>query len=206
MLVEELIKSGAKFEYNEERHEYKLNGVIYPSVSQIFDHFGLIKGKEFFKPEHSQRGTFVHEALALYNANRLNLESLDTVIKPYVDSWIVSLKANPCKVKYSEVKLWDEEFKVFGTCDMTADFLYIQGHCVCDYKTGMVSNLTGFQLAAYAKMLRLDKPNRYAIKLDKTGRQAKLVEFNDDNDYKVWEGMARLYHWKKANGYMEPKI
>ena len=61
MLVETLIEKGHKFEYDEEKHEYKLDGAVKPSVNQIFDHFGLIKGKQFFRPEHAERGTCIYQ-------------------------------------------------------------------------------------------------------------------------------------------------
>ncbi len=75
-------------DFNAERHEYRLDGVIVPSVSAIIrplvSHEGIPKKTLDFARD---RGHAIHFANQLLDQGRLDYDSLDERIVPYVSAW-----------------------------------------------------------------------------------------------------------------------
>lgn len=199
--------------FDGEAHQYKINGVIRPSTTQVMDHFGLMKGKEFFTIHHSQRGTYVHEAIKMYTEGILDEKSMDPRLIPYLDSFKLWEKDFGYKHIANETICYDPDLEVCGTLDTFGRMSGVDGIALIDYKTGVVGESVGFQLASYKRLLRLSNRfpetepiHKFALKLDPKGKRAKLIPFTDEGVDRMWVSMALLYRWKRENGYpMEAK-
>jgi len=70
------------FTFDPIKHQYKVNGIVYPSVSQVLPY--NYKGNN---TEAMLMGTYVHEMCRLYLLNALDEESLDPALVPYLDAF-----------------------------------------------------------------------------------------------------------------------
>ena len=77
-----------KIDYDSEHHLYFLNGNIVPSVTEItgcLHNFGDIPKQKL--EAAAKKGTVVHTAIQYYLENDLDENTLDEVIKPYLESF-----------------------------------------------------------------------------------------------------------------------
>ena len=72
------------FTYSAERHEYRLNGVVIPTVTQIVN--ASSPGQSWATEWHLDRGSKVHRAIALMLAGRLDWAALDERIRGRVEA------------------------------------------------------------------------------------------------------------------------
>lgn len=163
-------------EFNEERHEYKVNGKVLPSVSKICD---LILGSSYDGvPKHvldqaAEFGTTVHLAIELYNNTGIKRDDLTLLQTHCLDQYLkISKDIKPIQ---SEV-IGHYEGYYAGTFDLIGEengeiFIY-------DYKTtyALDKERVALQLSLYRLMFGWDKVKGIkAIWLPKK-RNGKVVE------------------------------
>ena len=73
--------------FNEETHEYRLDGVILPSATQIISAMIPTSASKFYTEAGRERGTAVHLACELYDAGELDETALDPRLVPYLSGW-----------------------------------------------------------------------------------------------------------------------
>ena len=122
----------ANIEYNEELHQYKIDGEIVPSVTELAKKFSGLNTEWLEKhPEFAERGTVMHNQLADY------YKGGDMPVDPKAIA-ITELIA-PAKNQQVEVLVYNETLKYAGTVDM----LVMDGK-VCkaliDFKSGENGN------------------------------------------------------------------
>lgn len=122
----------ANVEYNEELHQYKIDGEIVPSVTELAKKFSGLNTEWLEKhPEFAERGTVMHNQLADYYKGG----EMPTDPKAIA---ITELLA-PAKNQQVEVLVYNTELKYAGTVDM----LVMDGK-VCkaliDFKSGENGN------------------------------------------------------------------
>ncbi len=71
-----------KFEFLEDTHTYTLDGVVIPSVTQVLP-YNYGNNAEYAR----QKGIYVHDMLDLYGRGNLDEESLDPILKDYLESY-----------------------------------------------------------------------------------------------------------------------
>lgn len=100
-------------EYNEEKHEYTLDGVVVPSVTQLAKQFsGLDTTWLEAHPEFAERGTIMHNQLAEYfikGTEPTDEKALDIISRLEIDY----NKQYDC-----EVLVYNRTLKYAGTADM----------------------------------------------------------------------------------------
>jgi hypothetical protein len=78
-------------DFDEDSHIYTVRGVEIPGCTRVIDHGGLLP-YQFIRADILERkskiGREAHRVTALYDANRLAIESVDPRIVGYLDSWI----------------------------------------------------------------------------------------------------------------------
>ena len=127
--------------FNAERHEYKLNGKLIPSVTTILTHAGL-SPKAFVTPEGLERGTQAHREISGFLRGYVNQP-----VSPYASQALKFIKETGAKVLASELKIHCETYLYAGTIDLVT---VINGETwVIDFKLNNVYQSTYAQLAAY---------------------------------------------------------
>lgn len=177
-------------------HEYIVDGRRWPSVTEVLRAANLIDFRMI--PQEvlrvaAARGTLVHKALALYCHDELDMASVAPEIEGYVQAGINFLRDSRFVPGYIERRLWCDERRYAGTCDMTGVFdwssprsrlsslrafppLKRPNVAVVDWKTGIVLDGYRYQLAGYANCL--PSPLRF---------RRLAVKLSDDGLYRVHE-------------------
>lgn len=168
-------------------------------VTQILKTCGLIDD-EWSSEEAMLRGTYVHEACALDNAGRLNDETLDPIIAPYVQSYRVWLVEMEPELLATEEEVRYEAMGYLGHLDLR---IRLRGrHIVVDLKTGGPAPWHRFQLALYALAWAAQNPEqplpgRAALYLSKDGARPTFVEFTDRKDFDRAKALVTVAYIKQ---------
>lgn len=189
--------------FNEERHEYRFNGVIVPSVTQI-----LAPLVDYSKvPEAQMRaaqelGSMVHKTTELYDLGVLDEDDLDPILAQYLEGWKRFREDVGFVPDTVEKQMYHPLFQYCGTSDRTGT---IRGRkAVLDIKKMMsLGPVIGLQLAAYQEMHNLEGAGieaRYALGLRPDGSY-RLQEYADPTDLPAFMSLLTLRNWKVRNGY-----
>jgi len=177
-------------------HIYRIDGVAVPSVTQILAAEGFING-DWFTEYARDRGSYVHQAIHLYEHDDLDEDGLDPVIRPYLDAWKAFRSDSGFVVSSSEKEMYSEQYRFAGTADIFGTF----GDCspsIIDFKTGAVAPWVGLQLAAYEILEGTRGRKRFALQLKDDGSY-KLTEFKDRTDRGIFLAALSIHNWKRNN-------
>lgn len=189
--------------FNEELHEYRVGGILTPSVSQILKAEGLMEAFRFNETALNN-GTAIHKTLELHDLGTLDYTSLDPRLKKCIDLW------ENFKKKFGVKKVLEVEKQVSmavmfaGTIDRVLE-LKNGKRMVLDFKSGNPQRWGALQTAGYATAY--DPKNcvdyeRCCLKIHWDLEEAKYQPYYDKEDYNTFMAMATVYHWKKNNGYL----
>lgn len=138
--------------FDKDSHTYTVDGKVTPSVTTITSAWNEgITGREPFKgisPFYAQRGTMVHEAIAMDLAGELDKSSLDPALAGFFKAYENAkfrLKLYRAKTMRIEEVLTGEGY--CGTADL------ITNTSLIDWKTGKHHWTHWMQLAAYRKVV-----------------------------------------------------
>lgn len=197
-----------KINFDKASHEYRVDGVLFPSVTQILESGGLSDFSMVPRDalEYAQwKGTLIHKTLEIHDIDGLDPEWLTddpngVIAQPYVKAW------DNFKSKYSidkfdgvEIRGVSTQYGFAGTMDR-----YL-GREIWDIKTGGVSKSWGPQLAGYeqiAKEMKLN-PNvrnwqRRVVQLD--GKGFKVFKFADRMDFNAFRACQVVHNYKHKKG------
>ena len=179
----------------DENHIYRdESGIIWPSVSEILRVAGL--GSNWGSEEDRLRGQYVHEATAFCDMDQLDEDALDPTIRPYVSAWLKFQRESGFEVGLIEEIVWNERLHYAGRLDRGGK---LNGRrCVLDIKSGAIEDWTALQLAAYAMTGKDGFPLRVGVELRADGTYT-TKEFQNVNDYRIWEALTLTYHWKEEH-------
>lgn len=189
--------------FDEEKHEYRINGVYVPGVSKLLDIGGYVN-KEVFKkyPNASIRGKAIHLACELLDVNELDWASITDEGLPYVMAYEKFLRESGfvCEKDWTERRLFDTYRRFGGTIDRRGRFPGSPRRAIVDLKTGAVSKKgwVALQTAGYEILMpEEDGPfDRFALRLDDDGNY-KLIPFTKPTDRRMFLGLIEHY-WEKV--------
>jgi hypothetical protein len=165
-------------EYTDKTHEYKVNGEIVPSVTQILTTAGYID-TSFYNKEGSDRGTKIHKATAMLDMDFLSLEDYQASdIFGYLQAWETFKADTGIEIVNIEQPLYSSEHNFAGTPDRIAYWKMgkINRMAILDIKSGAKEKWQKLQLNAYRILTGHDclmvcvhlKPNgRYSLEQKK---------------------------------------
>jgi hypothetical protein len=199
--------------FNEELHEYRINGVVVPSVTSIT---GMLDSFAGIPPEVLERKTAIgkatHKAAEIINQGlTLDQESIDPAIAGYVNAYLKFLAEVPCEVLMTERQVGSERHGYAGTIDLLlrmknrkAGFWEAGELWLPDLKTvAQLRPSTRLQTAGY----RLALPDvgvprsaigRGVIQL-KPNCQYHLEAHHDASDEGAFLSLLNVYKWRIAN-------
>lgn len=184
--------------FDEDKHEYRLNGVKLPGVTSVLEPY---TGLEFVNAEVLARaaefGSHVHQACHLMNMEELDWASLDPALVPYVTAWKEFLEDTGAVVIKSEHRVYSARHKFAGTLDVMVEWR--RRNRLIDLKsTASVPRTVGPQTAAYAEahteMTGQHVDDRYCLHLKPDGRY-KAHKLDDVRDWSIFQSSLNLYNW-----------
>lgn len=187
-------------EYNDERHEYRVGGEIWPSVSAVIERLQMFNGIPKDVLEAAARfGRHVHAACHLDNIGALDWGSLDPALRPYVTAWRQWQIDFDAVIEASEIIVVSERYRYCGRLDVKAR-VYTKNprkerREIIDYKaTSAIPRTVGPQSWAYLEALGDDTCRRRVVQLREDGTyRSKLLADGRDGTHFV--SALNLYNW-----------
>lgn len=191
--------SGLTVEFDADTHTYRVNGEVWPSVTQVL---GQLQDFSMVDPDVLARaaafGTNVHDACHLDNMGMLDDAALDPSLRPYVDAWRQFIKDSGAVVISSEHRIAHPKLRYAGTLDTVA--VIRRRTTLLDIKSGStVPRIVGPQTSAYAAAY--DGPrikDRLCVHLD--GGTYKSIPLRDPRDLSIFQSALNLHYWRQNNG------
>lgn len=166
--------------FTEENHQYKNDGIVVPSVTQILKGAGLVSF-DFVKKEvleaKATLGSSIHLTTEYFDKGTLDLEALHPTLKAYLDGWIKFKKDFGFEPIEIEALHYHKLYKFAGTLDRTG-MIDKKLHLV-DIKSGAHHKSHAIQTAAYKMLHDQGKPKKEQIK------KRIVVHLKEDGTYKV---------------------
>lgn len=192
-----------KIEFNEALHEYRVGGILTPSVSQILKANGLMESFRH-NPTALNNGTAIHRALELHDLGKLDERSLDSRLAKCIQLW------EKFKKEIGVVCVLGAEERVCfgvmyaGTIDRILS-LNSGKKMILDFKSGSPQPWAALQTAAYAMAYDITNHKEYercCAKVHWDMDRIVYKPYKDHADFNSFMAMATVFHWKKNNGYL----
>lgn len=181
-------------EFNVDRHEYRIDGRVVPSVTQIIN--AVIRPDHHGSEVALARGSFVHRFIVEHFAD-------DEDPPEGIADTIAAFRAFRNEVGLEAVALeqrgYDAEFGVCGTLDCIGRARHLDNALyLIDWKSGPVQPWDHLQIAAYGRMVKLALwPAPILVSLKRKLPRPVPMEDSAPAD---WAAVARTYHWMQRNG------
>lgn len=198
-----------KTEYNEERHEYRIDGIVVPSVTQILkanglNDFSMVNPDILFRAK--QFGLAVHKGCELHDLKTLDRDSLCDPLVPYITQWqrfIINFKVQILDI---ERRFWSTKYRFGGCLDRVA---LINGKLtLVDIKTTTsISPTTAIQVMGY-KIL-YDEGRKFKDKIKARMcvclKEKKFViqEYRDARDEQIFMSCLTVANYKTGRGIVK---
>lgn len=183
---------------DEETHRYFVGEDEYEAVSKILEALELSHRFSNLDAFYSIRGRAVHSAVEMVDKSSLDRDSLDPIIRPYVDAYLLFLRQSGYTPVETEFGMYDAEFRFAGTVDKIG---MLNGRLgILDVKTGQIDPAVDLQLSAYAYLWNKYHPDRkaewrYALQLREDGTYNLVTKYSK-TDTLIWEAVMVKFRGK----------
>ncbi len=189
-------------DFNEARHEYRLDGRVVPSVTQVIQ---SIAPQREVDEWYLQRGSAVHHAIALAMTNRLDWESVDERIKGRVDAIMTFVSDEKLEPILIERRMASYRYRFAGTLDLVARHPS-HGPIIADWK-GSITPQSEVQLGAYGLLIEemgaIDPLPRHAVAVQCRDNGKYHCKWLDRNALKLarqtFLAFLTSHNWKLKN-------
>jgi len=133
--------------FSPDDHSYKLEGAPVISVTQALVGGGLVD-TSWFTEWARDRGSAVHRAIQLYEADDLDESTIDEHVRPFFNGYLKFRAEYNWQPERSELHVWSKRHQYAGTLDSQGKSNGVK--TILDYKTGQLTKPVGIQLTGYA--------------------------------------------------------
>lgn len=202
-----MLKTESKLTFDSALHQYKLEGVTIPSITQVLKGTGIID----FSMVPTARleaaclfGTAAHRATALSDKGTLDEDNLDNFLRPYLSGWRLFRQEYGFIPEVIEQPMYSKIYRVAGTPDRVGRWRIDDSLIIPDIKTGVeLSAANALQLSAYEMIVKenltkKEKTKRMSILLTPDGKY-KIQEYKSKNDLNIFIAALSVYNWKGQN-------
>lgn len=191
-----------------EKHEYLLDGVRIPGVTEILKEAGL-SDLSMVNPEILERnsafGTASHKAIEYECRGSLDWENLDPELRPYVQAWRNFVEDYGFIVEATEVRGYSKLYRFGYTMDHKGIITNgtLIGKAIVDVKTGQPYPSHKYQMGGYAIGAGKEYQNIILLYLNPEfkPRGYKVVfAKNNKREQSVFLAALSLYNIRKEEG------
>ena len=137
--------------FSEERHEYKIDGQIVLSVTQVLKAAKLIDDTWYTK-KSCQRGIDIHDITALIDSGITEFESYrNHEYYGYLEAWEKFKDDTKFEAHQIEYIVGHKDYRYAGTLDRLG--MMNNEYVIIDIKTGQPSKVHGLQLTGYEECI-----------------------------------------------------
>lgn len=188
--------------FNEELHEYRINGVVVPSVTQITS---SLTDYSRVPPSVLERkrdiGIALHKAVEIYLKGDFETAALPDSFLPYFAAFANWLEKERFQPDQSELRVYSEKAMYAGTLDLTGTTARGR-RALIDFKcTAKLMPAAKVQTAGYAQacMEMGDSiKERYVLQLKPDGTY-RFELFKDREDFTLFNSLLSFHHFQQAH-------
>lgn len=191
-----------EIDFNEERHEYRIDGHVVPSVTQVLDVVRKEGGSESQREYKRQIGKALDTAIELHEKDDLDPDSLDEAVVPFFEAWLKFKAETGFRVLLNQLLVYSKKLRCAGTLDLlgTRDPALMAPDELLDTKcVWTMDAATALQTAGYALLsheshgIRVKK--RGGVQLLRDGTY-KFYPYSNPNDEHVFKACLSINAWK----------
>lgn len=179
--------------FNADNHTYWRGSTRIPGVSEILKKVGLSKDYSGISPFYAERGKAVHLAIQYFLEKRLDINSLDEIIKPFFKAFLSYYYKDESRLGHIlalEQPMASANYSFAGTPDLVTETIY---DWKCSKEHDKVADLQGeFYKAIVFDRFGLMLPF-IVVELHEDGTYA---EFPYGSDVKHLGSVMDLYRWR----------
>lgn len=186
-----------KLTFDEASHTYFFNEVEVPGVSEVLREMGQSKDWSDVPGYYRDRGQAVHLAIRYFLEGALDRESLDPVIKPYLDQFerFLGKLGKVGGLVLSEQPYYSLKWEYAGTIDL------VMNGAIWDIKCSKKLDKSAhwqydLQGAGYRTLAKENKIGDLPFKILLLPGEGDAQEIPMDAPYKSWENLMELYNTK----------
>lgn len=191
-----------ELKFNPENHEYRLDGVVIPSVTQILKSAGLssFDGVPQELLERNARfGTAVHKAVELTCQGNLDNSTVDPVLVPYLEAWELFAECYGFKSEKQEVVGYHPTYRYGYTIDAIGT-LPDGKKALVDIKTGTPKPSDEIQVfGGYALAQKVDR--QIIVYLSAGDFKTNIVK-KDLTAQQIFLSALSIHNFRKEKGLL----
>jgi hypothetical protein len=202
-------------------HEYRVNGALVPSVTQLLDDAGMTPDYSLVPQpvlQHArERGIHVDLCCDLLDADDLDWRSVHPEALPYVEAWMAFREHEGFTPVASQVPLYHPTYEYCGTTDVVGTLPGTRPAVVERKTTAKMSPTYALQTAGYGidglwyappgggvlAPVPWARPVRLGVQLRRDGSYL-LVPYDDPEDLAAFLGVVALGRWRGARRALHP--
>lgn len=189
--------------FNSELHEYRIDGQVVPSVTQILSEAGLIDDR-WYTEESQLRGRTVHVITALDDRGELDESLVTDEYQGYLNAWRLFKAETKCEIVLLSIekRVCNVAYEYAGTLDRLIGFPIPLVDLV-DIKTGQPEWWHKFQTAGYWMCNGSQQASgRRTIYLKSDGTWKPQMHTQHAYDMDVFRAALTLANAKRNEGKM----
>ncbi len=195
------------FTFDEVDHVYKVDGIVYASITQVIEGVGLVDYSAFPLEDlafYQNRGTALHRAAWYSDEGDLDEDTVDPLVLSRLQAWHKFRKDLPFTIICNEAPRYDRTYGYAGTPDRLVSFPDA-GRAVIELKSGPIQPAAAIQTAAQANLLQAGRPEllrRLAVHLKGDGSYSvkEFCQSQARTDLSTFLSALTVYRFRKANG------
>ena len=196
---------GKDFRFDPEKHEYIVDGVVWPSPTQLIKEFGIVDySGAHFSEEAKMRGKAVHAAIQFFDDGDLDESTVHESLRGYLDAWKLFRSDHELNFIMSEVPLMSDTHMFCVTPDRV--FKNKNGVGVLEIKTGETPE-KALRLQTIAQLIAANEAlgvfdlsvPRLIVKLEKSGSyKLKKIDDGYDVDFDNFLSLVKIHFLKRG--------
>ena len=195
----------AEISFDEERHEYRIDGYLVPSVTGILKPIVSVGGSDDARDFKRQIGKALDTAITLHERHDLDLDSLDLAVLPFFEAWLKFKEETGFRVLLNQPVVYSKKLRFAGTADMigtrspdspTPDEV-IDTKCTWAMDPATAIQTAGYSIGAH-ESLGLKIKRRTGVQLLRDGTY-RAFPYTDQNDEHIFRSLLNLHSWKELH-------
>jgi hypothetical protein len=204
--------------FDEQSHTYRVDGIIYPSVTQVLNATGIMSNFDMVQEKVLTNarnfGTAVHFGCELDDTDDIKKYHIDDAIMHCIQQWR-KLKQNILKTVSDEdpdetiiEKTFAASYGYAGKPDRVYAWVKSGLAVVIDLKTGVDAQGGDIQTAGYAELfkanskIKFKKVRRFIVHLIHDEPEGKIEECKDRNDWNIFLSALNTYKYRQKKGLL----
>lgn len=191
--------------FNADRHEYRWDGWVVPSVTQVLAPIvDLSRIPSDALEVARQKGVAIHKMVELDARGDLDEDALPEWLHKPLENWRKFVADTGFEVLLSEFQVYHRIYRYAGTLDLYGEMKHAAQHAFIDVKRSFVAGqATGVQVYAYKDAyisagyaaLTVKRAGRFALRLNET-QNYQLEEFTDPAQFQDFLTLLAFHRTK----------